>query len=249
MGGFIGGIVQIFYAWQIYTMAKTMFMCCVAALIVVIAVGQSLAVVVSCLLLQASPTPDDDLHLYLYPGFEAWLAGSFVADIFISCSMIWILYRAKKEAVWTRSETLLNRLIVNSIRTGTVTVVCAAIDLALFIALVNGTYCLTPAFILGKLYSNSLMVTLNARNLEVRSEAGQPETFGSSARASTQGGAIVFARSDPIPTVTSSSHATTWTLASEAEATIPNERHISRVVELTVAVTTESDDAVEVKSG
>jgi len=47
--------------------------------------------------------------------------------------------------------------------TGAITAIVAVLDLALFFGYHKGSYFLTPGVILGKLYSNSMMVILNNR--------------------------------------------------------------------------------------
>ncbi|KAI0064790.1 hypothetical protein BV25DRAFT_1913963 [Artomyces pyxidatus] len=119
MCGLVSGIVQMFYAWQIWVLTNNVIMHLIAALIVVVALGQSLtAITVSSLLLK---TLTPDTFFQISPGFAFWLAGSFVADILICGSMLWILFRAKT-TVFGESETWINKLILNTIRTGSVTV-------------------------------------------------------------------------------------------------------------------------------
>ncbi|KAI0066606.1 hypothetical protein BV25DRAFT_1408204 [Artomyces pyxidatus] len=149
MCALVSGIVQMFYAWQIWVLSTGVIMHFIAVLIVVIAFGQSLAGIIASSLLLISPTAETFVRLH--PGFEFWLARSLVTDILICGCMLWILYHAKKGTMWAESETLISKLIVNTIRTGTVTVVCAAIELALFVAGEDHFNYLAPAYILGKL--------------------------------------------------------------------------------------------------
>ncbi|KAJ7252168.1 hypothetical protein C8J57DRAFT_1351328 [Mycena rebaudengoi] len=55
--------------------------------------------------------------------------------------------------------TLINRVV----QSGAVISVCAAVDLALFAGIVDTNFHFVPSYILGKLYTNSLMLTLNLR--------------------------------------------------------------------------------------
>ncbi|KAI0066609.1 hypothetical protein BV25DRAFT_1912663 [Artomyces pyxidatus] len=242
MCGLVAGIVQLFYAWQIWALAKSVFMHAVAALIVVVALGQSSASIISSSLLLKSLTPEEFKRLF--PGFEFWLAGSFVADILISCSMIWILYNAKTETVWMKSETLFSRLIVNTIRTGSVTVVCATIDLALFVALPDGNYHLAPAYILGKLYSNSLMATLNARKLASRASVSQSDSVGMTPRS------LAFAKTAPsMGSSQVTTRAFTTVSKADSEASISKERAV-RVLSFNDASAVDIEDGVDAaKSG
>ncbi|KAJ7443658.1 hypothetical protein B0H11DRAFT_2203947 [Mycena galericulata] len=70
-------------------------------------------------------------------------------------------YRAKTP--WKQTDSLITKLIFNTIETGAVTSLVAVADVVLFITLPATNLHHMPAFMLGKLYSNVLLVTLNAR--------------------------------------------------------------------------------------
>ncbi|KAJ7232684.1 hypothetical protein C8J57DRAFT_1383407 [Mycena rebaudengoi] len=146
---------------RIWTLKTTVVPRLLAALIVLVALAQSLAAIVGSSVLEADLTQRNLIRLH--PIFVLWLAGSFATDILITGSMIWILHTAKPRAWIAPTENMLNRLIINSIQTGTVTVVCAGITLALFIQFTDKNYYFAFSYILGKLYSNSFMATLNYR--------------------------------------------------------------------------------------
>ncbi|KAI0066614.1 hypothetical protein BV25DRAFT_1409151 [Artomyces pyxidatus] len=232
MCGLVAGIVQIFYAWQIWVLTKTILMHGFAALIVVVALAQSLTAVITPSLLRRDP--DAQNYLHLFPGFEFWLAGSFVADILICSCMLWILYHAKTGTMWTHSESLISKLILNTIRTGTVTVVCAAIDLALFVALSDGNYHLAPAYILGKLYSNSLMATLNGRKSRSQTSPGTSDSLGMRVSVSGQS-ELAFTRSDR------------YSQYASEEGIIPKERRV-RLSRVPAAESAEDVDTTQAKS-
>ncbi|KAL0567293.1 hypothetical protein V5O48_014700, partial [Marasmius crinis-equi] len=66
------------------------------------------------------------------------------------------LFKARAETRYLHSETMLTRMINNTVQTGAITVICAAVDLALFTKYVDTNYHYVP-------YSNSLMLNLNLR--------------------------------------------------------------------------------------
>ncbi|KAJ7908430.1 hypothetical protein B0H13DRAFT_2331410 [Mycena leptocephala] len=133
----------------------------VAILIVLVALTQSLAGMISGLPLLKNSSPENQIRWY--PGVWIWFAGSLVADVLVTACMTYILARAKSRTSWATSETLLTTLINRVIQSGAVTSVCAAVDLALFAGIVNTNFHFVPSYILGKLYTNSLMLTLNLR--------------------------------------------------------------------------------------
>ncbi|KAF9484033.1 hypothetical protein BDN70DRAFT_798390 [Pholiota conissans] len=133
MAGLISAMVQLFYAWRIWILSKQMFMRGMAVIIVLIALGQSLSAIVASSIFSIQPTQANLLKLH--PAFDFWLAGSFTTDILISGSMIFILWKARSRTTWARSERLIDNLIINVIQTGTLTVICAGVDLAFFVGL------------------------------------------------------------------------------------------------------------------
>ncbi|KAF9558402.1 hypothetical protein CPC08DRAFT_692169 [Agrocybe pediades] len=159
--GLVSGIVQLFYSWRIWVLAPTKVMRGLAILISLIAVSQGATAIVTSIVIQFDKTQQRLLELH--PAFEYWLAGSFTVDILISAAMLYILYTAKSRTPWSRTDNLFNRLIINAIQTGSITVICAGVDLALFVAFTSNNYHYVPAYILAKLYSNSLLATLNGR--------------------------------------------------------------------------------------
>ncbi|KAJ7615382.1 hypothetical protein FB45DRAFT_935565 [Roridomyces roridus] len=161
MSGLVGGIVQIFYAFRIWKLADSIFLRVIAIIVVVLALTESVTAMVSGMLLLHPPNVNNLIRLH--PGFATWLAASLADDILIASSMTYILASARKKATWDRSETLLTRLINRVITTGTATALSAAVELGLFLGYPTANYHVVPAYILGKFYSNSLMLTLNLR--------------------------------------------------------------------------------------
>ncbi|KAJ7060802.1 hypothetical protein C8F01DRAFT_1140942 [Mycena amicta] len=105
-----------------------------------LALLQSLAAIVADSLLWQNLSQANLIRLH--PIFMLWLSVSFVTDILIAGSMILILYTAKTkfDTSISRVDSLLNRLILNTIRTGALTVVCAGTTLALFVKYTDKDY-------------------------------------------------------------------------------------------------------------
>ncbi|KAJ6624563.1 hypothetical protein B0H10DRAFT_1943162 [Mycena sp. CBHHK59/15] len=99
-----------------------------------------------------------------------WLAGAFVTDILIT------VQTAKASSHVSRTESMINRLILNTIQTGAATVLVAGADLAMFVKFTDTNYYFAFGYVLGKLYTNSFMVTLNLRAPRLHSE--QTESIG-----------------------------------------------------------------------
>ncbi|THH17015.1 hypothetical protein EW146_g3717 [Bondarzewia mesenterica] len=173
--GLIAALVQSFYSWRIWTLSRSRTMKCISILIFVVALIQGLVAMVTASYFAAHSSRG--LLNRLHPAFATWLATSLAADILVAASMLWILYTAKAHTMWPESESLIARLITNAIGTGAAVAVCGLITLILFVTSPeNSLQYLSGAYLLGKLYSNSVMVTLNAR----RSSRALLSTRGSS---------------------------------------------------------------------
>ncbi|KAH8813837.1 hypothetical protein DL96DRAFT_505699 [Flagelloscypha sp. PMI_526] len=90
-----------------------------------------------------------------------WLSASAAADVFITVGLTWSLYRSKTGFATT--DTMINKIIRLTIQTGLITSLFALLDIILFQALPTSSASFTFDFMLSKLYSNSLLSTLNAR--------------------------------------------------------------------------------------
>ncbi|KIM79191.1 hypothetical protein PILCRDRAFT_571209 [Piloderma croceum F 1598] len=166
MSAIISAIVQIFFAWRIWTLQSTWLPRGIAILIVLIALMQSISSMVASirfsLIGSVSELPS------LTPGFTVWLAGSFVADVLIAGCQISILAEARSKSPFKQTDSVITRLIVHTVQTASVTAVAVLVELILFKVLPDTNVFDTPAFIVGKLYSNVLLANLNARSTESR---------------------------------------------------------------------------------
>ncbi|KAJ7705202.1 hypothetical protein B0H16DRAFT_703528 [Mycena metata] len=131
-------MVQIFYAIRLSTLKKGVMTKLLTGLIVLLALAQCTAATVGDALIARIPTQVELLKLHAV--FSFWLIASFVADILIAGSMIWILYTSKDAAFTPTMKNLLDRLIINSVQTGVVTVVCGGATLILFLKSTETVY-------------------------------------------------------------------------------------------------------------
>ncbi|KAH9894219.1 hypothetical protein C8Q73DRAFT_745781 [Cubamyces lactineus] len=82
-------------------------------------------------------------------------------DVTIAAILCTILHQSRTG--FSKSNTLINRLMVFAVNTGLLTSVCACLSLITIVALPNTFVYICFFFLVGRLYSNSLMATLNAR--------------------------------------------------------------------------------------
>ncbi|KAF9023684.1 hypothetical protein BDZ89DRAFT_1162636 [Hymenopellis radicata] len=84
-----------------------------------------------------------------------------VGDIFITASLIFFLHKSKSGM--QRSNQVMNSLILFSLNTGLLTSICAFMSLIMILVYPDTFLYITFFFNLSRLYSNSLLATLNAR--------------------------------------------------------------------------------------
>ncbi|KAJ7173928.1 hypothetical protein C8R43DRAFT_976576 [Mycena crocata] len=160
--GITSAAVQIFFARRIWILkAQSVVYRIVAAVIVLLALMQSLAGIISDARFAVTTAVAELQNLII--GVKVWLIGAAACDILITVTMVIILAEYRKKTPWKKTDTVITKLIAHVVETGAVTSIVALFDVILFIRFPSNNLHQTPAFMLGKLYSNVLLVTLNAR--------------------------------------------------------------------------------------
>ncbi|KAG7095636.1 hypothetical protein E1B28_006359 [Marasmius oreades] len=90
-----------------------------------------------------------------------WLASNLIADSLIALTLIILLSRASR--MIPSAKTRLEKIMMVCIETGLITGCAALTELIFFLAFRNSFLHLIFFFMLPKLYSNSMMATLNVR--------------------------------------------------------------------------------------
>ncbi|KAI1787646.1 hypothetical protein LXA43DRAFT_1164860, partial [Ganoderma leucocontextum] len=183
--GIIATTVQIFYAWRIWVLRRWLV---VPGLIVMIALAQ----LGSTLSIAAGIANLKDITelLPFFPRTTIWLGGGALADILIAISMVYLLVMAKKNTRTLKGgDRAINRLISLSVETGCLSAASAIMELGFFLgpATKNTNLHLFFALILGKIYSNMMMTSLNSR-------AGTQQTATSRSAADVTSPSITGAR-------------------------------------------------------
>ncbi|RDB18691.1 hypothetical protein Hypma_014756 [Hypsizygus marmoreus] len=101
----------------------------------------------------------------LKPYVIVWLGGSTLVDSLIAGYMVLILFQASSRTAFQATSSLLHKLITLTIETGLATGLAALAELVLFIVFPENNMHFIPFLMLAKLYSNTLLATLNARGL------------------------------------------------------------------------------------
>ncbi|KAF7319039.1 hypothetical protein HMN09_00240100 [Mycena chlorophos] len=160
--GLISAAVQIFYAWRIYFLkGDRLWARIVCVAIVLLALMQSLSAFITDA--RFATTTNVATLPSLMVGVKIWLIGSAACDVLITITLLFILSEYRRKMPWKRMDGIIGKLIANTVETGLITSVVAIADVILFILFSQTNIHQTPAFMLGKLYTNVLLATLNSR--------------------------------------------------------------------------------------
>jgi len=147
--------IQLFLAWRVKLTSNSTVIPLIICIFAVTSLIGGVATTISiCFIKQLS-----QLHRF-EPAVLVWLVSSAVADVLITSSLSLNLYH-RKTGIRT-TDDLLDRIIRLTIQTGLVTTTVAIAELVVYSTTTTTLFCLFD-FVLAKLYSNSLLSTLNAR--------------------------------------------------------------------------------------
>ncbi|KAF8313114.1 hypothetical protein DL93DRAFT_2059482, partial [Clavulina sp. PMI_390] len=163
--GVVSCTVQIFFAWRIKKISGSNW---VAAPIVVVALVQGICAAISGIWFQII---DDVTKIsFLDPTATVWLAGSAACDVAIAITMVILVSGLRRSNTgFTGTDQLIRRLIRMTVETGALTAFAATMELILFLRWKDNNLHMIPALALSKLYTNTLIATLNSRNPQYRS--------------------------------------------------------------------------------
>ena len=88
---------------------------------------------------------------------QAWASIDQACNLLITCTMSYILWRARLRSRAKSTISLLSKIITLVIETGLATTVSGTFGIALVFAYKQTTLYAIPMFMLSKLYSNSLL--------------------------------------------------------------------------------------------
>jgi len=92
-----------------------------------------------------------------------WLVGNTVTDILITAAMIYYLKSRQSDAAAAYSDHALSRMVRLTVETNVLTTITGVVALLLIAIYPNKIWYTCPTAFLGKLYSNTLLVSLNNR--------------------------------------------------------------------------------------
>ncbi|KAI0692564.1 hypothetical protein BC835DRAFT_47564 [Cytidiella melzeri] len=153
--GIIAFMVQTFFAWRVKVLTGNWFL---------------FAAIEACSFSQLCGGIGVAVSVHFIPEFAnfqkftaaviVWLAFSAMADVLIAVSLV--LYLRNHKTGFSGSDDAIDRIIRLTVQTGLITAVCAIVDLIIFLINQN-TIHLAFNLMLAKLYTNTLLSSLNAR--------------------------------------------------------------------------------------
>ncbi|KAH0586221.1 hypothetical protein H2248_007476 [Termitomyces sp. 'cryptogamus'] len=172
--GMLGGLVQVFFAWRVKVLTRSImitiviFLCAASSFFMGIATAVAISIVP---------------RFVEFQRFKViviiWLVCSSFADIVITATLVSYLVflreqilarcivlmfdQTKRRTGFSQTDTYIDRVIRLTVQTGFITAIWAFVDLMVYLLNPTGLHLLFN-FPLSKLYTNSLMSSLNARS-------------------------------------------------------------------------------------
>ncbi|KAL7279141.1 hypothetical protein ACG7TL_006981 [Trametes sanguinea] len=152
-------IVQLFYASRVYTLSrnsKLLISLCVQTILIFATLALSIVLCVKSITIHSL----GDLYTVAGVGI-ALNSVSAATDLLLSGSLCYLLVRSRTGSAGT--TRLINRLLLFCLNTGLLTTLCAITALAMLVSFPGSSLYVIFYFTGGRLYSISLIGTLNAR--------------------------------------------------------------------------------------
>jgi len=153
--GVISLIIQGFFAYRIWTLNKRALW--LSLLIIVLAIAQAVGAAWGGIKAMTLGT-----YSVVKPAQYLWLITSAVADVLIAVVMTFLLRHTRSRS-GGYSNHVLARIVRVTIESNTLTASVAVVSFILYVAFPNEIYYTCPTGVIGKLYSNTLLVTFNNR--------------------------------------------------------------------------------------
>ncbi|KAF9449123.1 hypothetical protein P691DRAFT_774907 [Macrolepiota fuliginosa MF-IS2] len=159
----IGMMVQLFFAWRILVLTRSRVM---TAIVVAFSITGGVCGIVTGYEVTIHPVFSEfaATHGHVVTG---WLAPAGAADIIITSTLVWYLVRSfpiqSDKTGFRESDLVIDRIIRVTMQTGLLTSTVAIINLIVYLGDSHSGAHLLLNFPLCKLYSNSLVSSLNSR--------------------------------------------------------------------------------------
>ncbi|TFK71970.1 hypothetical protein BDN72DRAFT_394864 [Pluteus cervinus] len=154
-------IVQIFFAWRITCLRQSLFAKIGAGLTAVTAI---FSMITSILFMQAYIRISEGSIKALTATVNLWIVSAVICDTIIAITMVSLLWQARASTHHQQTKIVIKYLIFRTIETGSATAIVATIELALFLYSPHSYLHLSVFYILGRIYSNAPVASVNGRH-------------------------------------------------------------------------------------
>ncbi|KAG6916857.1 hypothetical protein DXG01_004838, partial [Tephrocybe rancida] len=158
LDGIIAFIVQTFFCWRLWVLQKSWWLPVSVFVIVLASFAGAIATCIGGFQLA------DMNHLNVLKWqLTLWLGGNAITDTLIAVSMTILLLRSQSRD-FKYTNNILVRIVRLTVETNTLTASVAIVFLVCLLAIPNNPdIAVAPAYVLGKLYSNTLLAVFNNR--------------------------------------------------------------------------------------
>ncbi|KAJ7739329.1 hypothetical protein B0H16DRAFT_1861822 [Mycena metata] len=152
----ISTTIQCFVAWRLYVVTCSRIIPVIITLFAIVSFGGGVA---TTIIVSLHPNFADFSQFHLEVGI--WLVSTTIVDVTLAASLVYSLWTRKTRG--TSTDSYINKIIRLTVQTGSITAAAALLDLIFFLVLPETSFNFMLDFPLSKLYTNSLLSTLNAR--------------------------------------------------------------------------------------
>ncbi|KAJ7891243.1 hypothetical protein B0H14DRAFT_3126352 [Mycena olivaceomarginata] len=159
IGATIACAGQIFFAWRIYILSRSLVIPSVIAVLTTFQLGAGLWTGVTI-------SRAGRFSLLQYDHFKqpvAWLSVTAACDLIIVASTCFYLLKSRNQGFQRSTDRMVSRIIKVTVETGLFCAIFALADLSLYVKYQGNNYHLAVCIELSKVYSNSIMLILNSR--------------------------------------------------------------------------------------
>ncbi|KAI9571714.1 hypothetical protein HD554DRAFT_1809965 [Boletus coccyginus] len=149
--------VQLYIAWRVRVMSRSNILPAIISFFAIASFGGGVATTTLITLINSQY----DRVSTTSGAVVTWLAASAITDIIITASLVYSLLQ--KRTGFAATDDIINRIIRLTVQTGLITAMAATVDVALFLTLKGQTWNFITDLALPKLYTNTLLSSLNAR--------------------------------------------------------------------------------------
>lgn len=189
LSGLVAFIVQSFFVWRIWKLAamQKIIHCTVMGLIMIAAVVSLVGSWWAGILSSHFPDNSAASAAKLDKPVTLWLSASVTCDVMITATIVVQLLRCRSEDIFSyKTNQMIHRAIRMTIETGALTAAVAITDLVLYLNADANAWYFMFGLLIGKIYSNSLLASLNSRAPIFQIESADVVTSGGSIWNSNQ---------------------------------------------------------------